>query len=180
MVSPIYIIAAGLGGAFLLGLLPNQWRKLAYAITVATLAGMAWIAGSWLYAFAVQDMASVEIFTAGTQPPFAINFRVGLAEAALALLTSLIGLHSALYMQNNLLKEGRKAMAVLLIFIMALCGIIFTRDVFNLFVFMELTVIATGGLVLLSIDRRALGAGLKYLIVSQLVSILMLVGIIFL
>ncbi|EIJ33201.1 proton-conducting transporter membrane subunit [Thiothrix nivea] len=180
MVSPIYIIAAGLGGAFLLGLLPNQWRKLAYAITVATLAGMAWIAGSWLYAFAVQDMASVEIFTAGTQPPFAINFRVGLAEAALALLTSLIGLHSSLYMQNNLLREGRKAMAVLLIFIMALCGVIFTRDVFNLFVFMELTVIATGGLVLLSVDRRALGAGLKYLIVSQLVSILMLVGIIFL
>jgi formate hydrogenlyase subunit 3/multisubunit Na+/H+ antiporter MnhD subunit len=180
MVSPIYIIATGLGGAFLLGLLPNQWRKIAYAITLATLAGMAWIAGSWLYAFAVQGTASVEIFTAGTQPPFAINFRVGLAEAALALLTSLMGLHSALYMQSNLLREGRKAMAVLLIFVMALCGVIFTRDVFNLFVFMELTVIATGGLVLPSIDRRALGAGLKYLIVSQLVSILMLVGIIFL
>lgn len=180
MVSPIYIIAAGLGGAFLLGLLPNQWRKIAYAITLVTLAGMAWIAGSWLYAFAVQGMPGVEIFTAGTQPPFAINFRVGLAEAALSLLVSLIGLHSALYMQNNLLREGRQAMAVLLIFIMALCGVIFTRDVFNLFVFMELTVIATGGLVLLSIDRRALGAGLKYLIVSQLVSILMLVGIIFL
>lgn len=180
MVSPIYIIAAGLGGAFLLGLLPNQWRKTAYAVTLAALAGMAWIAGSWLYAFTVQGVADVEIFTAGTQPPFAINFRVGLAEAALALLTSLIGLHSALYMQNSLFRNGRQAMAVLLIFVMALCGVIFTRDVFNLFVFMELTVIASAGLVLLSIDRRALGAGLKYLIVSQLVSILMLVGIIFL
>ena len=180
MVSPMYIIAAGLGGAFLLGLLPNKWRTIPYAITLVALGIMAWIAGSWLYAFAVQGAASVEIFTAGTQPPFAINFRVGLAEASLALLTTLVGLHSALYMKDTLFKQGRQAMAVLLIFIMALCGVIFTRDVFNLFVFMELTVISTAGLVLLSADRRALGAGIKYLIVSQLVSILLLVGIIFL
>lgn len=180
MVSPITIIATGLGGAFLLGLLPDKWRNTAYAVMLAALAGMAWIAGSWLYAFAVNGAASVEIFTAGTQPPFAINFRVGLAEAALALLTTLVGLHSALYMKDTLFKQGRRAMAVLLIFVMALCGVIFTRDVFNLFVFMELVVIATAGLVLLSADRRALGAGLKYLIVSQVVSILLLVGIIFL
>ena len=180
MVSPIYIIAAGLSGAFLLGLLPNKWRNTAYAVILLALTSMAWIAGSWLYAFAVNGVASVEIFTAGTQPPFAINFRVGLAEAALALLTTLVGLHSALYMKDTLFKQGRRAMAVLLIFIMALCGVIFTRDVFNLFVFMELVVIATAGLVLLSADRRALGAGLKYLIVSQLVSILLLIGIIFL
>ncbi len=43
-------------------------------------------------------------------------------------------------------------MAVLVIAIMALCGIVLTRDIFNLFVFFELIVIATGGLVLLS-DR---------------------------
>lgn len=180
MVSPMYIIAAGLGAAFLLGLLPKQWRSVAYAITLTALAAMAWIAGSWLYAFAVNGAASVEIFTAGTQPPFAINFRVGLAEAALALLTTLVGLHSALYMKDTLFRHGRQAMAILLIFVMALCGIIFTRDVFNLFVFMELTVISTAGLVLLSADRRALGAGLKYLIVSQVVSMLLLIGIIFL
>lgn len=180
MVNPIYIIATGLGGAFLLGLLPNRWRVIPYAVTLLALAVMAWIAGSWLYAFAVQGAASVEIFTAGTQPPFAINFRVGLAEATLALLTTLVGLHSALYMKDTLFKQGQRAMAVGLIFVMALCGVIFTRDVFNLFVFMELVVIATAGLVLLSADRRALGAGLKYLIVSQVVSMLLLIGIIFL
>ncbi len=180
MVSPLYIIAAGLGGAFLLGLLPEKWRTAAYGVTLLALAAMAGIAGSWLYAFAVQGLPGVEIFTAGTRPPFAINFRAGMAEAALALLITMIGLHSALYMKNILFKQGRRAMAVLLIFIMALCGVIFTRDVFNLFVFMELTVIASAGLVLLSVDRRALGAGLKYLIVSQVMSILTLVGIIFL
>lgn len=179
MVSPLYIIAVGLGAAFLLGLLPEKWQRAAYGVTLLALALMGWIAGSWLWAFALQGAAPVEIFTAGTQPPFAINFRVGLTEASLALLMALTGLHAALYMRDTLFKQGRRAMAVLLIFVMATCGVIFTRDLFNLFVFMELVVISTGGLVLLSADRRALGAGLKYLIVSQLVSILMLVGMVF-
>ena len=89
MVSPLYIIAVGLGAAFLLGLLPEKWQRAAYGVTLLALALMGWIAGSWLWAFALQGAAPVEIFTAGTQPPFAINFRVGLAEASLALLIAL-------------------------------------------------------------------------------------------
>jgi len=179
VVSPIFSITVGLGTAFLLGLLPEKWRNSAYIITLAALALMSLITASWLRAFAMDGVTNVEFFTAGTQPPFAINLRVGLAEAALAFLSSLIGLFSALYMRDILLEQGRRAMAVLLIFVMALCGIILTRDMFNLFVFLELVVISTGGLVLLSEDSRALGAGFKYLIVSQLVSILLLIGIIF-
>ena len=179
MVSAIHIIAAGLGGAFLLGLLPEQWRRASYAVTLAALVFMAWVAGSWLRAFVVDGIAPVDIITAGTRPPFAINFHIGMAEAALAVLIIVAGIFSTLYMRASLLEQGRRTMAVLLIFIMALCGIVFTRDVFNLFVFIELAVISTGGLVLLSADARALAAGFKYLMVSQFVSILMLVGIIF-
>ena len=179
MVSALYIIALGLGSAFLLGLLPDTWRKLAYGITLAALAAMAWIAASWLWHFSVTGAMAVEIFTAGTAPPFAINLRIGMAEAALVTLVTLTGLHAAFYLRDTLFKHGRRAMAVLLILIMALCGVIMTRDLFNLFVFMELVVIASAGLVLLSEDQRALGAGIKYLIVAQLVSILLLIGIIF-
>ena len=114
MVSPLYIIAVGLGAAFLLGLLPEKWQRAAYGVTLLALALMGWIAGSWLWAFALQGAAPVEIFTAGTQPPFAINFRVGLAEASLALLMALTGLHAALYMRDTLFKQGRRAMAVAL------------------------------------------------------------------
>ncbi len=179
MVSAIYIIAIGLGTAFLLGLLPDKWQKHANIITLIALVSMSLIAASWVWAFVFNGATSTEIITAGTKPPFAINLRIGLPEASLALLTTLVGLFSALYMNDCLLERGRRAMAVLLIFIMALCGIIFTRDMFNLFVFMELVVISTGGLVLISADKRALGAGLKYLMVSQLVSIFLLIGIIF-
>ena len=35
MVSPLYIIAAALAAAFLLGLFKEQWRATAYAVTLA-------------------------------------------------------------------------------------------------------------------------------------------------
>lgn len=179
MVSPIYLIASALGGAFLLGFLRDQWRTGSYLITLAVLAFGSWLSASWVVALSSGSASAVEIITAGTAPPFAVNLRMGMAEAVIALLINLSGLLSALYLKDTLFKQGRRAMAVLLIFSMALTGIVMTRDLFNLFVFFELTIIATGGLILLSRDERALGAGFKYLIASQVISILMLVGVIF-
>jgi formate hydrogenlyase subunit 3/multisubunit Na+/H+ antiporter MnhD subunit len=179
MVSALYILAAALAAAFLLGLLKEGSHRTAYGITLAALGLMSYVSVSWLLAFINGGAAPVEVFTAGTEPPFAINLRMGLAEAALTTLVNLTGLLSAIYLKEALFKLGHRTMAVLLVAVMALCGVILTRDVFNLFVFFELVVISTAGLVLLSEDDRALAAGFKYLIVSQVISVLLLVGIIF-
>jgi len=179
MVSPIFIIAGSLGGAFLLGLLRDPWRRASYTISLLVLAFTTALAGAWVWGLASGASQPVEILTAGTLPPFAVNLRLGIAEAATVLLINLTGLLSALYLRDTLFKQGRRAMAVLLIFSMSLSGIVMTRDLFNLFVFFELTAISIGGLILLSRDPRALSAGFKYLVASQVVSILMLVGIIF-
>ena len=179
MVSAIFIIVIGLGGAFLLGLLRENWRNTAYALTLGSLVAMAWIAARWLLFFAVDGGATFEVFTAGTEPPFAINLRMGITEAVLLLLVIFSGLLSAIYMSKSLYRLGGRAMSVLLVFTMALCGIILTRDIFNLFVFFELAVIATAGLLLISENKQALSAGFKYLIISQMVSVFLLIGIIF-
>jgi formate hydrogenlyase subunit 3/multisubunit Na+/H+ antiporter MnhD subunit len=182
MVNPLFILLAPLAAAFLLGLLNPQRRAIAYAITLAALVGMTWISGDWLRMFILDGIAPVDVFTAGTEPPFAINLRMGLAEAALTLLVSLTGLLSALHLKNVLLQQGRRAMAVLLVAVMALGGLILTRDLFNLFVFFELVVISSAGLVLLSAherDGQSLSAGFKYLVVSQFISVFLLIGIIF-
>lgn len=179
MVSAIYIIAVGLGAAFFLGLLRDTWRNSAFAVTLIALAFMSWLSISWLWAFAFAGAAPVTIITAGAPPPFAINLRLGVAEAGLLVLVNLTGLFSAIYLKDVLTAMGRRAMAVLLIADMAYCGIVLTRDIFNIFVFLELVVISTGGLVLLSDDERALTAGFKYLVVAQVISILLLLGIIF-
>jgi formate hydrogenlyase subunit 3/multisubunit Na+/H+ antiporter MnhD subunit len=179
MVNAIFILAIGLGGAFVLGLLRESWRQTAYLISLLALAVMSWISGQWLWAFAQGGLADIDIITAGVMPPFAINLRLGLAEASLLLLINLSALLSAIWLKDTLLRLGRRAMAVLLIFTMALGGIVLTRDLFNLFVFFELVVIATGGLILLSAEPKALGAGFKYLVVSEIMTIIMLVGILF-
>ena len=182
MVSALYIIAVAMAAAFFLGLLKDDKRGLAFIVTLATLAFMSWVSAGWLWAFVANAAQPVEIFTAGAQPPFAINLRMGLAEAALTLLINLTGLLSAIYLKDTLLRLGHRAMAVLIIATMALCGIILTRDIFNLFVFFELTAIATGGLILLADENdnaRALSAGFKYLIVSQVISVFLLLGILF-
>ena len=179
MVSAIYPLAAALASAFLLGLLHERQRAPAYAITLGVLGFMTLTAASWVWGFAQTGQAGFEIYTAGVAPPFAISLRLGLAEASLMLLINLTGLLSAIHLQAPLLAHGRRAMAVLLIAVMALGGLVMTRDLFNLFVFIELIVIATGGLVLLSDDPRAVVAGFKYLIISQLVTVFLLIGIIF-
>lgn len=179
MVDPIVFITATLGGAFLLGLLRNRWRAIAYAMTVTILALISGIAAGWVWDLATGAATTVEVLTAGTQPPFAVNLRFGLAEAVLVLLINLSSLLSVIYLKDTMFRLGRRAMAVMLIFSMALCGIAMTRDLFNLFVFFELTVISTGGLILLSPNEQALSAGFKFLVASQVISILMLVGVIF-
>ncbi|MBF0219250.1 MAG: NADH-quinone oxidoreductase subunit F [Gammaproteobacteria bacterium] len=180
MVSALSFIALPLGTAFTLGLLPQGMQRVNYLLTLLALALLSLIAASWLLAFAAGEIATQQIFTAGTTPPFSINLQIGMAEAAGLLLLNLTGLLSVIYLRDTLHQQGARAMAVLLIFIMALSGIVLTRDLFNLFVFIELTTIATGGLILLSHDKRALGAGFKYLVATQIISITLLIGTIFL
>ncbi|PLX40565.1 MAG: NADH-quinone oxidoreductase subunit F [Hyphomicrobiales bacterium] len=179
MPSAFLIIGAGLGGAFLLGFLRNEWRSTAFGVTLLALGFMTLISADWVWSIGFKGAEPFDVLTAGIAPPFAINLRVALPEAVLVLLVSLTGLLSAIYLKGSFTRLGRRSMAVLLIDVMALCGIILTRDIFNMFVFFELVVISTGGLILLSEDQRALGAGFKYLIVSQVISILLLLGIIF-
>lgn len=179
MVSALYILVAALAASFLLGLLKESSKGLAFAVTLTTLGFMTWVSAGWLSVFLTSNTAAIEIFTAGTAPPFAINLRMGLPEAVLTLLVNSTGLLAALYLKDALYRLGKRGMAVLMIAIMALCGVILTRDIFNLFVFFELIVISTAGLVLLSDDERALAAGYKYMIVSQVISIFLLIGIIF-
>ena len=95
MVSPVYIITAALGAAFLLGLLKYRSCNIAYGLTLVTLAFMSWVAGSWLWSFAIDGTATFDTYMAGYSPPFAINLRMGLTEAALSLLVCLSGLLSS-------------------------------------------------------------------------------------
>lgn len=179
MVTPIYIVAVALGLAFFLGILKSSMTRFGSILMLAGLIFMTFVSGQWLYAFLINHQATDIIYTAGFRPPYAINLRMGLNEAILTTMINVVGLLGGLYLLDSLKKTGMNSMAIFIVFVMSLNVIVMTRDIFNLFVFLEISSIATGGLVLIDKKRKAFQAGMKYIIATGIISNFLLIGIIF-
>ena len=67
-------------------------------------------------------------------------------------------------------------MLLYLILVMGIDGMVMTRDLFNLFVFLEIVSIATYGLLGLRITPAALSAAFKYIMATVLASTFFLIG----
>ena len=178
MVTPIYIFIIALGIAFLLPLLERAKKGAAETVFLAALSGIALISWHWLFSLLTGRCEIGEIFTAGFRPPFSINLRVGMEEAVFTSAINLATLAGAVYLIRELSGRGTKSMMLYLLFVMGMNGMVLTRDIFNLFVFMEITGIASYALVALRLDTKGLTAGFKYAIAGSLASIFMLLGII--
>jgi formate hydrogenlyase subunit 3/multisubunit Na+/H+ antiporter MnhD subunit len=179
MVGPIYIIAIALGLAFTMGLFGKSLKSVSGALLMIGLAAMTFVSGQWLWAFMNDSTTTVQIFTAGFKPPYSINLQMGMEEAVFTFMINLAGLLGGLYLYDILNKKGSNAMLVFLVFIMSMNVTVMTRDMFNLFVFMEVGSIALAGLILLVSKKEAFQAGIKYLIASGIISGMLLLGIIF-
>ena len=68
LTSPIYLLVTSLRVAFLLGLLREQWRPLAYPATLSALAYMSWLSGSWLIGLVSGTASPADVLTVGTEP----------------------------------------------------------------------------------------------------------------
>ena len=179
MVGPIYIVAVALGMAFFMGFLGKKGINIAGILMVASLAFLSFISLQWLYAFVFQGQTPEYIYTAGFQPPFSINLLMGKTEALFTSMVNVVGLLGGIYLYNKLKENGISAMVVFLVFIMSLNVLVMTRDLFNFFVFLEVSSIATAGLIILEKGVKSVSAGFKYLIAAALISGLLLLGIIF-
>lgn len=174
MLDPLYIFILSLGSAFLLSLFYGVHRNLASLVFFLTLAANTAICGLGLLRL-VQGAPAVEILTAGLEPPLSINLRFGQQEAFLCLAVSLFGLLGGWYLLARL-RESMQGMILFIMVLMGIHGMIMTRDLFNLFVFIEITAIATYALIGMERDRRSLAAGFKYVMAGGLVSSFFLIG----
>jgi formate hydrogenlyase subunit 3/multisubunit Na+/H+ antiporter MnhD subunit len=174
LLAPINLVVAALGVGFLLPLLGRGSSALAQGLFRVTQLYLLLISAVWLQRL-MAGAPAVEVITAGIQPPFAINLRLGLYEALVVVAVNLASLLSSLTLAEWL-RNRPAAMSVWLIQSMGIVGMVMTRDLFNLFIFIEITAIATYGL--LALDRRAevLEAGFKYIIATSLASTFFLLG----
>jgi len=174
LLAPIGLYAAALGAGFLLPLIARRSEALARGLFFLTLLYMLLLAGVWLLRLS-DGAAPVEILTAGIRPPFSINLRLGLFEAWVVCAVNLTGLLGGWYLLDQL--RGRAAaLSVYLVLIMGIDGMVMTRDLFNLFIFIEITAISTYGLLALGRGGASLSAAFKYIIATSLASSFFLLG----
>jgi len=178
LLEPLNLIIAGLAAGFLLPLI-GQWRRgAAKGLFVLTLAYMAGLALHGLLG-AAGGAPALDIQTAGIAPPFAINLRFGLEEAFFVGAVNLAGLFGGWYLLARL-GERAGSLALFVVLVMGIDGMIMTRDLFNLFIFIEITGIATYGLLALAGTGNSLVAGFKYVIATSIASTFFLLGTVFL
>ncbi|RLD62196.1 MAG: NADH-quinone oxidoreductase subunit F [Bacteroidetes bacterium] len=179
MVAPIYIIAISLGIAFLIGIFRKSNKNVSGMLMLLALACMSFISAQWFISFMTSTQSPEYIYTAGFKPPFSINLLMGLNESFFTLIINLAAFLGAIYLYNDLKKQGTNAMSVFLGFAMALNVMVMTRDIFNLYVFLEIVSVATAGLIILDKGLKSTSAGFKYMIATGIISSLLLIGIVF-
>jgi formate hydrogenlyase subunit 3/multisubunit Na+/H+ antiporter MnhD subunit len=179
MVNPIYIFIIALSVAFLLSVFDKIGRHIAIMVFLLALVALIYISGTWYLTLAGGEQ-TVSIFTAGFKPPVSINLQLGLEEAFFILLTNIVGFFGGIYLLNRFQKGVVLGMILFLMMIMGINGIIMTRDLFNLFVFMEITSIATYSIIDMEQNSKTLSAGFKYVIAGGLATCFFLIGTIFL
>ncbi len=116
--------------------------------------------------------------------PWGIELNIGILEAIMSLLFTTIAfliLWYSIYNIEKEVKDGRIPLYYTLcnVLVGALIGIVYTNDLFNAFVFIEISTIAACGIVVIKDKKENIKAALKYLILSSLGSGLVLMAIAF-
>jgi proton-translocating NADH-quinone oxidoreductase chain N len=114
------------------------------------------------------------------QAPFGITVAVDTLSILIIGLISIIGFFTILYSVKYIKERQSEYYALLCILLAGLLGMAHTGDMFNLFVFMELTSISAYALTAFRRDSKAFEASIKYLIIGSLGTSLYLLGVSFL
>jgi len=109
--------------------------------------------------------------------PFGIVLVLDRLAALMVALTTVVGLSAALFATRGWDLGGRNFHALLHFQLMGLNGAFLTGDIFNLFVFFEILLIASYGLMLHGGGKARVGAGLHYVIINLAGSALFVIGL---
>lgn len=171
LLHPLHIFTVGLGGGFLIPLLYRLGKIWVAIAFILSLVAMTLISGFCLHSL-LYGAPPIDILTGGSTPPYSINLRMGLPEGVFVFSVNLIALFGACYF----VREKYGTMLLYLLLVMGIQGMVMTRDLFNLFVFLEIVSIATYGLLSLQDTSAALSATFKYLMATVLASTFFLIG----
>jgi multicomponent Na+:H+ antiporter subunit D len=154
--------------------------KLAWMLAL----GVTWIAFgiSLVLLFQVLDAGPIQYFFGGWAPPWGIEYRIDALNAFVLVIVGGIGAAVLLFAGPSVEKEIREGhqhlfYALVLLLMAGLFGIAITGDAFNVFVFLEISSLASYALIAMGKDRRALTAAFQYLVLGTVGATFFLIGI---
>lgn len=122
--------------------------------------------------------SAMTVYLTGNWPaPFGIVLALDRLASLMLALTAILGCAAALYSSAHWHRAGVNFHALFQLQLMGLNGAFLTGDLFNLFVFIEILLAASYGLLLHGSGRHRVQAGLHYIAINLAASALLLIGI---
>lgn len=176
---PVWPVLILLGGALAMPLLTwlGRWAPWWGAVVVTTVAGAVGLMG---LAEALAAEGAVRYAVGGWEPPIGIELVLDPLSGFMVSLVTIVGavvlIHSREPVARELPEKGTVFYSAALLLLAGLCGIVLTGDLFNLYVFLEISALA--GYALLGCGtRQAALATFRYLMLGTLGASLYLIGI---
>ncbi|MFG1363067.1 monovalent cation/H+ antiporter subunit D [Xanthobacter versatilis] len=149
----------------------NSQRIVSIGVTLV-------LVGIAAFVFAQASDGTVRAYRLGAWPaPYGITLVLDRLSATLLLLTAVLALCVVVYAAGGVDGRGRHFHPLFQFQLMGINGAFLTGDVFNLFVFFEVMLIASYGLMLHGGGPGRLKAGFQYVAINLLASVVFLVGV---
>ena len=178
MIAPV-VLPLVLGAVMLL--LDERRRAIKASISIASTLSLVGVAIALLQMAdgpSSGAVATVGVYRLGDWPaPFGIVLVVDRLSALMLLLTSILGAASVVFSLAHWHRAGSHFHSLFQFLLMGLNGAFLTGDLFNLFVFFELLLVASYGLVLHGSGAPRVKAGLHYIAINLAASLLFLIGV---
>jgi multicomponent Na+:H+ antiporter subunit D len=174
----LLLVATPLVAAPIVALLPAGRLPWLFTLVVTwlTLALATW------QLWAVADGSVISYELGGWSPPWGIEYRIDALNALVALIVAGIGAITLPYALRSVADEIPRRQtpffyAAFLLCFDGLLGITQTGDIFNLFVFLEISSLSSYALISMGRKRQALTAAYQYLIMGTIGATFLLIGI---
>ncbi len=171
------LIALPLISAFFVPVIKTISRKAVMPFLVLVTALQTGIA-AWVFEEVYTSGKPIIIMAGGFKPPVGINLYIGHFAALFVLIIAVAGFFMAVFSMKSIGVEPKDKYAMLFLLLMlGATGMISTGDIFNLFVFMEITAISAYALTAYNKTGEASEGAMKYIVLGGIGSSFFLVGI---
>ncbi|MCD8569695.1 MAG: monovalent cation/H+ antiporter subunit D family protein [Geovibrio sp.] len=177
---PAFLVALPLIFVPVIPLLGMYSRKICWYVTVAVITASFGMIMSLLAK--VSATGPISYFMGNWAPPIGIEYRIDMLNAFVLAVISFISLVSLLFgkelVEKEIPEEKHPAFySVFILFVVGMMGITVTGDLFNVYVFLEITSLSGYALIAVSSKRYAPMASFNYLVIGTIAATFIVLGI---